>query len=182
MRLLALASLLLCALPCGSMADKPNVGRAMIKTMEGGIELQLLRLWPNDPVEVMGVTQGAYLDGYGAVFMAEVNLALGPGISPFHPSIGADEAKRLHEKKLARLPQFKTAMREILVNSAVSLDSIPDDQQIALGITMFYFHGENTEGLPSQIVMHAQKRALIDVKTGRENKPSLAGIVSEREF
>jgi hypothetical protein len=164
------------------MADKPSVTRAMIKSMEGGIEFQLLRIWPRDPVEVMGVTHGAYLEGYGAVFMAEVNLALGAGISPFHPQIGPDEAKRLHEKKVARLPQLKTAMREILVNAAASLDSVPDDQQIALGVSLFFFHGESTEGLPSQIVMHGQKRALVDIKTGRADKSTLATVIAEREF
>ena len=182
MRLIALAAILLGALPSGSMADKPNVSRALIKSLEGGIEFELLRTWPNDPPEVLGVTHGAYVDGYGAVFMAEMNLALGSGISPFHPQITADEAKRLHEKKMARIPQLKTAMREILLNSAASLDSVPDDQQIVFAISLFYWHGENTEGLPAQIVMHGQRRALVDIKTGRVNKSTLASVVTEREY
>ena len=35
--------------------------------------------WPDDPVAVIGLTQGAYIDGYGAVFMSEVNLAPAAG-------------------------------------------------------------------------------------------------------
>ncbi len=182
MRLLAIAGLLVWALPFSSLADKPTVIRGAIKAVEGGIELGLLRIWPNDPLDIMGVTNGAYVEGYGAVFMTQVNLALGAGISPFHPQITADEAKRLHDKKVTRLPLLKTAMREILMNSAASLDSVPDDQQIALGVTMFFFHGEATEGLPAQIVMHGQKRALIDIKTGRADKSTLGAVIAEREF
>jgi len=181
-RLLALTSLLICALPFSSTADKPTVSRSAVKAVEGVVELGLLRIWPNDPVEIMGVTNGAYVEGYGAVFMTEVNLALGAGISPFHPQITADESKRLHDKKATRLPQLKTAMREILMSSAASLDSVPDDQQIALAVSMFFFRGETTEGLPAQIVMHGQKRALIDIKTGRADKSTIASVISEREY
>jgi hypothetical protein len=182
MRLAAIASLLLCALPFGSLADKPKVTHAMIKSMEGVIDLRLLKIWQDFPVEIVGLTQGVYVDGYGAVFMNQVNLAPGAGISPFHPVITADDVKRLHEKKTARLPQLRTTMREILMDSAGSLDSVPDDRQIALGISLFYWHGENTEGLPAQIVMHGQKRALLDVRTGHADKATLASVVSVQEF
>jgi len=182
MRLLAIVGLLVCALPFSSMGDKPTVSHGALKAVQGNVELELLRIWPNDPAEIMGVTHGAYVDGYGAVFMTEVNLALGAGISPFHPQITADESRRLHDKKMTRVPQLKTAMREILMNSAGSLDSLPDDQQIALAVNMFFFHGENTDGLPSQIVMHGQKRALIDIKTGRADKATLASVITEREY
>src|SRR5579864_4833949 len=182
MRLLAVASLLVCSLPCGTLADKPKVTHAMIKAMEGGIDLHLLRIWSDYPVEIIGLTQGVYVDGYGVVFMSQVNLAPGAGISPFHPQITADDVKRLHERKTARLPQLRAALREILVNSAGSLEAVPDDQQIALGISLFYWHGENTEGLPAQIVMHGQKRALVDVKTGRADKSTLASTITVQEF
>ena len=182
MRFLAFAALLVCALPSGSMADKPSIGRPTIKAMEGAIDVELLRIWPNDPAQVVGLTQGLYIDGYGAVFMAEMNLAPSAGISPFHPLIKPDEMKRLHEKKAARIAQLKVAMQDILLNSAGSLDSLPGDQQIALGISLFYWHGENTEGLPAQIVMHAAKRALLDVKTGRADKSTLAAALTTQEF
>jgi hypothetical protein len=182
MRLLAAVSLLACALPCGSLADKPRVTHAAIKAMEGGIDLHLLRIWSDYPLEIIGLTQGVYIDGYGVVFMSQVNLAPGAGISPFHPVITPDDVKRLHDRKTARLPQLRAAMRDILVNSAGSLDAVPDDQQIALGISFFYWHGESTEGLPAQIVMHGQKRALVDIKTGRAGKSTLASTIAVQEF
>src|SRR6202030_3903746 len=146
MRLTAII-LLLCALPFGSMADKPKVSLAMIKAMQDSVDNHLQRIWPDDPVEMIGVTQGAYISGSGVVFVGEVNLAPSAGISPFHKTITADELKRIHEKKISRLPKLKTAMQEWLLSSAGSLDPVPAEEQIALGITLFYWNGQNTEGL-----------------------------------
>lgn len=182
MRMLAIASLLLGALPFSSMADKPRVSRGTIKAMEDSLDTQLRGIWPADPVEVLGLTQGAYIGGYGAVFVSEVNLAPSTGISPFHPAITTDEIKRIHDKMLTRLPKLKAAMQEMLLNSAVSLDSVPEEERIAFGITLFYWRGENTDGLPAQIVMHAQKRMLVNVKTGRADKATLASALTVEEF
>ena len=182
MRILAIAALLVCALPCGSMANKSKVNRAMIKAMEESVDRQLQGLFPGDPVEVLGLTQGVYVSGYGAVFMSEVNLAPFAGITPFHPAITKDETVRIREKKVARIPKLKAAMQDMLVNSAGSLDSVPDSEQVALGVSLFYWRGENTEGLPAQIVMHAQKRALVDVKTGKADKARLAAALTVEEF
>jgi hypothetical protein len=181
MRLTAVI-LLLCALPFGSMADKPKVNLAMIKAMEDSVDNHLLRLWPDDPVEMIGVTRGAYVSGSGVVFVAGLNLAPSAGISPFHKTRTPDEIKRTHEKKLSRLPKLKSAMQEWLLNSAGALDPIPPDEQIALGITLLYWIGENTEGLPAQIVMHGPKRALLDIKTGRADKATLSSALTVQEF
>ena len=161
MRIAAVVSLLLCALPAGSLADKPKVNRAMIEAMEHSLDRKLSSLWPGDPMEVVGLTQGAYVQGYGAIFMGEVNVAPAAGITPFHPSATPDEIKRTREKKLQRMAQLKVAMREMLADSARSLDSVPAEEQVAVGISLFYWKWENREGLPAQIVMHAPRKALL---------------------
>jgi len=173
MRTSAIAALLLCALPAGTLADKPKVSRTMIEAMERSMDRKLSGLWPADPVEVLGLTQGAYIDGYGAVFMGEVNMAPAAGITPFHPAVTPEEIKRTRDKKLQRMAQLKTAMREMLVDSARSLDAVPADEQVALGISLFYWKWENSEGLPAQIVMHAPRKALLSA--GAEQ----AAIVSQ---
>ena len=181
MRLTAIV-LVLCALPFGSMADKPKVSLAMIKAMQESVDNHLQRIWPDDPVEMIAVTQGAYVSGAGVVFVSEVNLAPAGGISPFHKSRTPDELKRIHEKKLSRIPKLKTAMQEWLLNSADSLAPVPPQEQIALGITLFYWVGESTEGLPSQIVIHGSKRALLDIRTGRADKSTLSSALTVEEF
>jgi len=160
------AGLLLCALSTSSMADKPRVPRAMLEQAESILDAKFTAIWPLDPVEVMGVPQSTYLNGYGVVFMSKVNLAPAPGITPFHPAIKPDEIKRTHDKKVQRMDQFRTTMRSMLVDAAASLDSVPPDDQIALGVSLFYWNWENHDGLPNQIVMHAPKRVLLAAKTG----------------
>lgn len=177
MRSLAFSLLISCALPLGSMADKPKVTRAMIEQQELNLDKKLRTLWAGDPVpnEVVGLTQGAYINGYGVVFMSEVNLVLAGGITPFHPEITPDELKRTHAMKLQRVAKLKDSMRGLLVDSAASLDSVPLDEQVALGVSLFYWKGENRDGLPSQIVMHAPRKVLLQAKTGKTfDKASIA--------
>jgi len=159
MKITAVALLVLCALP--GVADGPKVNRGMIEAMQHSLDNKLAGLWPQDPAEVLGLSQGTYIPGYGAIFLGEVNLAPAAGISPFHPSVSADEVRRTHEKKVQRMAAIRNAMRGMLVDSARSLDSVPADEQVAVGLSLFYWKWENRDGLPAQIVMHAQRKALL---------------------
>src|ERR1700733_7061394 len=108
--------MVLCALPGGSMADNPRadgpkVNRGMIEAMQHSLDSKISGLWPLDPAEVLGLSQGTYIQGYGAVFLGEVNLAPAAGITPFHPTVSPDEVRRTHEKKLQRMFAIRTAMR-----------------------------------------------------------------------
>jgi hypothetical protein len=172
MRIAAVILMALCALPGGSMADSPKVNRAMIEGMQHSLDRKLSGLWPQDPAEVLGLSQGTYIQGYGAVFLGEVNLAPAAGITPFHPAVSADEVRRTREKKLQRMAALRTAMRAMLVDSARSLDSFPPDEQIAVGLSLFYWKWENHEGLPAQIVMHAPRKVLL--QSGSADQASIA--------
>jgi hypothetical protein len=174
MRLAAIALFSLCALPAGSLADSPKVNRGMIEAMQHSLDNKLSGLWPQDPAEVLGLSQGTYIQGYGAVFLGEVNLAPAAGISPFHPAVSADEVRRTREKKLQRMAALRTALRAMLVDSARSLDSLPADEQVAVGLSLFYWKWENREGLPAQIVMHAPRKALLQSASAEQ-----AAIASE---
>jgi hypothetical protein len=165
MRTPIIAGLLLCALSTGSLADKPRISRALLEQLENGMEPKFVAIWPLDPVEMVGPPQSAYISGYGIVFMTRLNLAPAAGISPFHPAIKPEEIKRTREKKVQRVDQLKSAMRIMLADTAASLDSVPPDEQIALGVSMFYWNWENHDGLPNQIVMHAPKKLLLAAKT-----------------
>lgn len=162
MRIAAVALILLCALSSGSIADGPKVNSAMIEGMEHSLDRKLSGLWPQDPAEVLGLSHGTYIQGYGAIFLGEVNLApTSAGASPFNPTVTADQVRRTREKKLQRMAALKTAMRAMLVDSARSLDSVPADEQLAVGLSLFYWKWENRDGLPAQIVMHAPRKALL---------------------
>lgn len=174
MRTLIVSAILACALTTGSLADKPRVSRAMLEQVENRLEPKFMAIWQQNPVDIVGAPQSLYINGYGVVFMSRLNLAPTGGISPFHPSISPEEIKRTHETKLQRMPQLRTAMRAMLVDAAASLDSVPSDEQVALGVSLFYWNWENHDGLPNQIVMHAPKKVLLAAKTGAGDPASIA--------
>jgi hypothetical protein len=172
MKIAAVALLALCALPGGSLADNPKVNRAMIEGMQQSMDRKLAALWPADPAEVLGLSQGAYIQGYGAVFLGEVNAAPTAGFSPFHPAATPDEIRRTHDKKVQRLAAIRGAMRSMLLDSARSLDAVPSDEQVTIGLSLFYWKWENRDGLPSQIVMHAPRKALLAASNAEQAQVS----------
>ena len=147
----------------------PNPAKAMkiapqtLKELERRFDTQLATLGgPNDPIDILGTTRGLYLDGYGAVFTTEISLIVTPRISPFHQEITKEEATRVHQRKLARLPLLKQAMVDMLKNSALTLIQIPDSQQIVLAVRLLYLPYEDTTGLPAQVLMSASRRDMLN--------------------
>jgi hypothetical protein len=170
MRIAAVVLLALGALP--GVADAPKVSRAMLEGMQHSLDNKLSTLWPEDPAEVLGLSQGAYIRGYGAILLGEVNLAPVARITPFHPTVSADEIRRTHDRKMQRMAAVRTAMRAMLMDSARSLDTLPADEQVAVGLSLFYWKWENRDGLPAQIVMHAQRKVLL--QSGSAEQASIA--------
>ena len=167
---------------CMVVADKPRLSRASVAAMEQNLDKSLATLAPEDPISVIGLTQGAYITGYGVIFMSEVNLAPAAGITPFHQAITKDEVTRIHQKNVDRLPKLKQVMQAALLSSSAYLDGLGSDDQIAVAISLFHFNWENVSGLPSQIVMHGPKKTLLAVQSGRAERSILSSTVIVEEF
>jgi hypothetical protein len=156
---------------------KPPVSATAIALAAQHLDNRLGAMLPaDDAVQQVGLTQGTYIGGYGLIFVGSLNLAPMAGISPFHQTISKEEYARIHQKKMERLPKLRQLMQEQLLNLAASLDTVPADDQIAIAIALFSFRDEDTNGIPSQIVMHAPKKLLIEMQGGRADR---AGIRAE---
>ena len=177
-----LAAALLAAALAAPAADNAKVSRAAMEAMEVSFDKRISGLIVEDPIDLLGPTRGVYLDGYGAVFTAEVSLVVVPPISPFRRSITKEQTEKVHQRKLQRVPVLKRAMRDMLVASAASLDTVPAGEQIAIGVTLFRFSWEDGSGLPSQVLMQAQRQRLLDYQAGRINEDALRGSIREQEF
>jgi hypothetical protein len=118
-----------------------------------------------DAFDLLGPTRGVYLEGYGAVFSTELNLIVSPNLSPFHPAFSKIEIARIHERKVQRLPLLKQKMREMLVASAASLENLPPSERVVLAVSLFHYSWEDYSGLPSQIVMQAERQKLLSNAT-----------------
>jgi hypothetical protein len=163
-------------------AASPDQGHATmvsIVSTQRSIDGKLAHIWPDEPFFVLGTTHGVYLDGYGAVFTAEVNLATAP-ISPFMPNPTREIIARHHQKKVERLPQLEQAMRDALAQTASSLDTLADTDRVVLAVSLTSYAWEPA-GLPCQIVMQGQKGALV-AALNAGGGAQLAGVIKAEEY
>ncbi len=177
MRIAILALWLAAAL----QAQNARPTRQEIAVMEKTLDQRLQRWNVERPVEVLGLTRGVYLDGFGVVFSAEVNLMPWPGFSPFRGAMTPEEAQQLRQHKLKRVPQIRALMQEMLVQVAQSLERLPAGEQVALVLLLWSHPREDAAGMPRLIQMQARRDALLEVAEGRRPKSALAQIVRVRE-
>jgi hypothetical protein len=165
-----------------AVAAVPRVSRGALHAMELSVDQRVQTLSMDAPFELLGNTRGFYLDGYGAVFTTEVNLSQSTNISPFQPVLPKEYIDKLRLKKRDRVPVLKKCMQEEMVAMAASLDTVPAKEQIVLGVTLYYHQWEETAGLPSQIVMQAERQKLLEVHLGRAGRESLDSVIRVQEF
>lgn len=145
-------------------ADPARGVRESLAALERIFDSRLERQSIEDPFLLLGTTRGVYLEGYGAVLTAEVNLVSGPAITPFRPALSKQDVARLHVKKQQRLPLLRQLMREMLVDAAGALEAVPPNEQIVLAVSLFYYSWEDRSGLPTQVLMQAQRQQLLALK------------------
>jgi hypothetical protein len=107
---------------------------------------------------MLGPTRGVYLEGYGAVFTAEVNLVAGPQIGILTPSMTKQDYAQHRQKKLARIPELKKAMAKALADTAASpeMAAVPPDEQIG-GVPLAFPLGGSHRGARANHDARVQK-------------------------
>jgi hypothetical protein len=151
----------------GGQAPQPpsRITRAALSGLEKNFDNRFEKGSGTDPFELLGPTRAVYLEGYGVVSSAELDLIVTPNLNPFHQVFTTAEKARIHERKLQRLPLVKQDMREMLIASAVSLENLPPNEQVVLAVTLFHYSWEDSSGLPAQIVMQAERQKLLSNAT-----------------
>jgi hypothetical protein len=144
-------------------SDSPRVNRQLIVSMQKRLDERITRLWEDNPISVVGLTRGIYLEGFGAVFTAEVNPAVQP-VTLMNPILTPQDKIKFHQKKLERIPQLKKALVQALADTAVSLDPVPANEQVVIGVTLTRYEWEDTAGTPAQITVQGQRQKLIDAQ------------------
>lgn len=143
--------------------------RAELQTVERAIVSHFGAL----PMRMIGRVRGGHLEGYGAVFLFELNVVPMANVSPFRKPYSETERKNLNEKKRLKVEQLEEIGVGLLKDAAASLGTISPGENIALVIALFHFTWEDTTGLPSQLVLQAPRKILLD---------RVAGKVDEIEF
>jgi hypothetical protein len=155
-----LSLLLVTAAIAISAAGQPRVNRTVLGVVEKSFDDRLARMWKDNPQSLVGYSRAVYIDGYGVVLTAEMNMVTAP-ISLMHPSLTEEEKLELHKKKVERLPQLKAALREALVSTAASLDPVPANDQIVIVLILPHYSFEDTTGVPMQLTAQASKQQLL---------------------
>lgn len=127
-------------------------------------------------MEILNLPRGVYLEGYGAVIMADVNLTYTPTINPFNPTISKENVAKFNAIKLKQMPVLRADMLDILVNAGSALDTVPPREQIVLVVTLGNETWENTSGLPSQVQMQAQRSKLMEAKAGKVEAKTIVKV------
>jgi hypothetical protein len=173
-------AILLTILACTLLAAPVN--RGLIATVEVAMNKRVEALFPGEQFLLLGHTHGVYLEGYGCVFTTRINLAEGPGLNPFRQQLPESERAALRKKKLERLPALRTAMREMLVSAAGVMDPVPVTENLVLSVSLLHLPHEDVTGLPSQIVMQAQRRTLLGFVVGKADKSAMESAIQAREY
>src|SRR5579883_2519660 len=84
----------------------PRVSRGTLAEMEKSIDKTISSLWQDNAYLLLGSTRGVYLDGYGAVFTAEVNLVPNP-ISLMNTRLTPADIAKFHQTKVERVGMLK---------------------------------------------------------------------------
>ena len=163
MKKISLSFLLLVTVLGLVAAASPRVSRTSLRAMEKSLDERISALWTDVPYLLIGPTRGVYLDGFGAVFTAEVNLVANP-TSLMHAKADKSDVVRARQLKLERIPLLKKALRDALVSTAASLDTVPNEEQIAIVAFIDHYPGEDVTGMPAQVMVQAQKGKLLEAQ------------------
>ena len=147
-------------------SDAPRVPRNTLAATERKLDNSFTKLWSDNPFVVLGPTRGVYLEGYGAVFTAEVNLVAGPMLGIMTPSMTKQDIAQHKQKKIARIPDLKKALAKALADTAASpeMAAVPPDEQIVLVAFLSHFPWEDLDGVPAQIAVQGSKKQLMEAQ------------------
>jgi hypothetical protein len=163
-------------------AAKPRVSREAMAVLEKKIDRRIEAYSIDDPLYLLGSTRGVYLENYGAVFTTELNLVGAAVVTPFRPAFTKEQIEKLRLKKIDRVTALKKIMRDSMVDSATALGSVPLEENIVVGVTLFYYTWEDTTGLPAQVVMLARRQSLVDFEAGRLDSAGLEKAMQVEEL
>jgi hypothetical protein len=169
--------------PAVAASDPPRVSRSMLVASEKSLDTRFQALW-DDPFLLLGPTRGIYLEGYGAVLTAEINLVVGPPVLLVRVEPNKEEIAKHRKKKLERMPELMRAARQALMDTAASLDTLPAQEQVVIVMFLSRYQWEDTHGIPVQIKLQAPKAKLLDIQKapGAARDAALEAAIQIEQF
>jgi hypothetical protein len=139
------------------------VKRDVLKSLEA----DLTGSFRSHEMEIYGFPNGLYADGVGVVFTTEISLTYAPMINPFQQTFPPEYKERIRQKELKQVPVLREELKQFLLKSSVTMDTLPANELIVVGVKISHQIWEDKTGVPEQIVMQGQKSKLMDAKLGK---------------
>lgn len=120
------------------------------------------------PFSLLQDTKGSYLPNFGVVFHLEMNLHPLRLISPFDMRpYTPEELRKARADKLQRIEGLKDRLSELLLEQGAKLTALPPEQRIAVVVHLFNLPSEQSDDLPTQLVMETSRQTLLDSQAQR---------------
>jgi hypothetical protein len=171
--------ILLVSLAAVLVADTRLPDFSALEAFETRFEAKLNQTPPPFPFEVLSPAPAVYVPGVGVMLSTVVSLSYLEPPSPFRGQFTPKELATFRDRKLQRLPLLEANMREVMADTASNIDTLPPNERVVIGVTLFYFKWEDSSGLPRQIVMSAEKQKLLQA---RRDKVNLATVIQEQKL
>jgi hypothetical protein len=144
-------------------AESP-VTRALLASFEKDFLVRMKAAWKVDSTLFVDPPRAFYVDRFGVVMTSVVTLGPGFGMGMFRGAPGAAELADYRGKVLQRLPLLLQQMKDALLESAPRFRSLKDGDRLAVAVSVYHFAEEDTQGIPSQIVIQGAHKALLEAK------------------
>lgn len=141
---------------------KPS--RPVLREAETRFDMMIQKQWAEDPYVLLGNTRAIYVEGFGVIMTAEINLVTGPTVSPFNPTIAKEAIARHHDRKVQRLPQLRELVKAGSEAARTWFPDLADNDNLIIGVTLLKYAWEDGTGLPSQVIAVTQKKKNAAVK------------------
>lgn len=129
---------------------------------------QSIRQTFEQPFSLLQDAKGIYLPRFGVAFHLEVNLHPIRLISPFDMRpYSAEELQKARDTKLQRIRQLKDRLSELLLEHGGALQAVPAEQNVVVVVHLFNLPSEQSNALPTQLVIGTSRRALLDYQDRR---------------
>ena len=179
MKRLSLIALLI-GLPMAALSFVHTESLIPMKTLAEveGLMNDRFRSGTTDPYYMLGTARSTYLDGYGVLTTAEIQLVFISPVIPFRPAYSPQEIQAMRDRKVKKLPELMDTMRELLVRSGTVLEPLPGNEHVALQVRLWRYAWEDSKGIPQRVFMSALKSKLLDARTSHAD---LTPVILEQE-
>jgi len=172
--------------PAADVAEQPKVDLVAMRN-----QLQLFQEYLNrnlqatfeNPFVLLQDVKGTYLPQFGVVFHMEANLHPLRILSMFDfKPYTPEELRMVRDSKLERIRQIKARVSDLLLEQGTELSALPAAQNVAVVVHLFNLPNEQTDGLPSQLVIEVGRGALAEAKARKVTAQDFRKQVTFLEF